>query len=99
MDGMVAVIERAAAALPESSDLQFRLAQAYEANGRRPEAITTYEKLLATKADFGPALNNLAYLYSAQPDKLERAYELAKRARAAMPEEPGFADNLGWIQY
>jgi tetratricopeptide (TPR) repeat protein len=61
------------------------------------EAADAYEKLLVINPKFGPALNNLAYLYSENLNQLDRAYELAQRARDLYPSDPSTADTLGWI--
>src|SRR5215813_486 len=45
------------------------------------------------------ALNNLAVLYSTQLRQLDRAYDLAQKAREAVPNEPSIADTLGWIMF
>jgi tetratricopeptide (TPR) repeat protein len=66
---------------------------------RFPEAAETYEKLLKINPKFAPALNNLAELYAEQLGKLDAAYDLAKKAREAAPNEPHMADTLGWILY
>jgi len=60
-------------------------------------ARTAYEKVLATEPRFVPALINLANLYGDDLGNLDRAYEMAERARAAAPEDPSAADALGWI--
>ena len=60
-------------------------------------ARDTYEKILAINPKFGVAMNNLAYLYSEHFDQLDKARELAQRARELMPNDPSAADTLGWI--
>ncbi len=60
-------------------------------------ARDAYEKLLVMDPKYSPALNNLAYLYSEYLDDLDRAYELAQRARDLLPDDPSTADTLGWI--
>src|SRR5262249_51491113 len=62
-------------------------------------ARENYEQLLAINKNFFPALNNLAVLYSEQFGKLDKAYELAKKAREISPTEPHTADTLGWIMF
>ena len=46
-----------------------------------------------------PALNNLAVLYSENLGQLDKAYDLAKKANEAAPNQPHFADTLGWIEF
>ena len=56
-----------------------------------------YEKLLAVDPQFSPALNSLAYLYAEHFHEVDKAYELANRARDLMPSDAPTADTLGWI--
>ncbi len=62
-------------------------------------AAASYEKMLVINPKCSPALNNLAYLYSEFLDQLDRAYDLAQRARELLPFDPSTADTLGWICY
>ena len=62
-------------------------------------ARDAYEKLLTVAPNFPLALNNLAVLYSEHLGQLDKAYDLAKRAREAAPNEPHLADTLGWILF
>lgn len=71
----------------------------YEQDKNDREAANAYEKLLAINPRFSAALNNLAYLYSEHMGQLDRAFEMAKRARELLPTEPNTADTLGWILY
>ena len=64
-----------------------------------PAARDAYQKLLSLNANFSPALNNLAYLYSERLGDLEKAYQLAEKARQLLPYDPATADTLGWILY
>ena len=58
-----------------------------------------YQKMLATEPTSPVALNNVAYIYSEHLNQLDRAYEMAQKARAVLPRDPGTADTLGWILY
>ena len=60
-------------------------------------ARDAYEKALAIDPNFVAALNNLAALNSEHLAKLDRAYDLASRARQLLPEEPHTADTFGSI--
>jgi tetratricopeptide (TPR) repeat protein len=62
-------------------------------------AAASYEKMLVVDPRCSPALNNLAYLYSEFLGQLDRAYDLAQRARELLPFDPSTADTLGWICY
>jgi len=61
-------------------------------------ARDAYEKLLTVAPNTPLALNNLAVLYSEHFGQLDKAYELAKKAKEAA-NEPHIADTLGWIMY
>ncbi len=66
---------------------------------RFDEARDAFEKLIAFQPDFAPALNNLAYLYSEHYGNLEKAAQMAERARKGRPDDPYVADTLGWILF
>ena len=61
-------------------------------------ARSTYERLLALNARFGPAANNLAYIYQ-QDGRIDEALDWAEIARTENPDNPDIADTLGWILY
>jgi tetratricopeptide (TPR) repeat protein len=63
------------------------------------QARMAYERALAINPDYAPALNNLAYLLGEHFDQVDRAYELASRARTLQPDDPSIADTLGWIHF
>ncbi len=62
-------------------------------------AAEAYESVLAKTPQSPGTLNNLAYLYSEKLNKLDQAYDLARKARQFAPDEPTIADTLGWILY
>jgi len=43
-------------------------------------------------------MNNLAMVYADAGEKLDRGLDLAVKANAASPDNPGFQDTLGWVQ-
>jgi len=61
-------------------------------------ARDAYEKLLAVAPNSAIALNNLAILYVEQFGQLDKAYDLAKKAKE-VANEPHIADTLGWILF
>ena len=71
----------------------------YDKSNHFPQAQEAYEKLLSLRPDFVPALNNLAYLYAERLNQLDKAYKLARKARALKPDDAATADTLGWILY
>jgi len=97
IDGMLSVMESAAQAAPESSDLQYRLAMAYESNERPADAMDAYEKSISLNSDLAVAKNNLAYLLADSGGDLDRALELAQQAKEQLPDDANSADTLGWV--
>ena len=63
------------------------------------KARDTYEKLLTINPNLSSALNNLSYLYSERFGRLDKAFDIARRARDLRPNDPATADTLGWILY
>ncbi len=62
-------------------------------------AKQAYEKVLGRYPDFVPAEKKLAVLYAQEPGNDKRAYELAMRAREALPDDPDVAKVLGMVVY
>ena len=62
-------------------------------------ARDAYEKLLSVAPNSPLALNNLAVIYSEHLGQLDKAYDLARKAKEAVPNEPHIADTLGWILF
>jgi tetratricopeptide (TPR) repeat protein len=55
--------------------------------------------LLAINGNNALALNNLAVIYSERLDQVDKALDLAKRARTNFPNSPNLADTLGWVMF
>ena len=95
----VTSLKEAAERDPKNIKALLTLALIHEQQKNYDEARTAYEKVLAVDPASAITLNNLAFLYSEQPAQLDRAYELAQKARDLLPGEPRTADTLGWILY
>ena len=76
-----------------------QLASIYEKDKNYTAARDAYEKLLAINGNNALALNNLAVIYSERLDQVDKALDLAKRARTNFPNNPNLADTLGWVMY
>jgi tetratricopeptide (TPR) repeat protein len=84
---------------PNDATALMTLALAYERMKDFPKARDTYERLLSIEPNFVPALNNLAYLYTEQLNDLNKAYDLARKARDLRSNDPSIGDTLGWVLY
>lgn len=91
LDGFVAQNKSAPALL--------QLASIHERASNYPAARDAYEKLIAINGNNVIALNNLAVIYSERLDQGDKALDLAKRARTLFPDNPNFADTLGWVMF
>jgi tetratricopeptide (TPR) repeat protein len=83
----------------KSVTAQLQIGAIHTALGQFQEAAADYRKVLASNPKSGPALNNLAYIDAEDLGKLDEAYEIAKRAREAAPEDGNVADTLGWVLF
>jgi tetratricopeptide (TPR) repeat protein len=84
---------------PNNSSALMTLALVYERMKDFPKARDAYEKLLSIKPDFARALNNLAYLYSERLNDLDKAYDLARKARDLQAQDASVGDTFGWVLY
>jgi tetratricopeptide (TPR) repeat protein len=82
---------------PNNASALLTLALLYERMENFPQARDAYEKVLSIDPNFVPALNNLAYLEAERLNDLDKAYELARRARDLQGDNPAIADTLGWV--
>ncbi len=99
VDEALGKLEALLAKSPENVPALMTSAMLYEKRKDFAKARDAYEKLLAASPDFAPALNNLAYLYASEFKELDKANELAKKARQLQPDDASVADTLGWVLY
>lgn len=98
--GRIAVLLEAGKAAPKSSDLALLLATAYEQEGKLPEAIATYERVLEANPKDVVAANNLAALLldpAPNAATAQRALDLAQPFTNS--RNPQYLDTLGWANY
>ncbi|MDH7502122.1 MAG: tetratricopeptide repeat protein, partial [Verrucomicrobiota bacterium] len=84
---------------PKDVTALLQVAAIHESSGDYRAAASWYEKVLAVSTNSPVAMNNLAYLYSERLGQLDKAQELAQRARDLRPNDPSVADTLGWILF
>ena len=80
---------------PKSIQAYMALGALYDTAGKEVEARTMYENALEVNPDFAPAANNLAWLLLQKNENPDKALELARRAKAQLPNDPNVADTLG----
>ena len=95
----VSQLQAELAKMPNDTTALMTLALVYERMKDFPKARDTYERLLSIEPNFVSALNNLAYLYTEQLNDLNKAYDLARKARDLRASDPSIGDTLGWVLY
>jgi tetratricopeptide (TPR) repeat protein len=70
-----------------------------EQQGKGKEAEQTYEKVLAAYPLFAPAARQLAILYARDGNNDTQAYDNAKKAAAAFPDDADLAKAVGLVEY
>ncbi len=71
----------------------------YDSEKKYEKAADHYRLALEIDPDYTPAANNLAYHLAAHTNDIEKALELARRAKEKFPEDPAIADTLGLVYY
>ena len=62
-------------------------------------ATEIYSAVLRRWADFAPAQKRLATIYAQDPSTVAAAYDLATKARKALPDDPQLSELLGRLSY
>jgi tetratricopeptide (TPR) repeat protein len=71
----------------------------YSQNHQIREAIETYTDILRRFPDLAPAQKRLAALYAQDQSTMTAAYDIATKARKALPDDPELAELLGRLSY
>ena len=98
-DEALGKLEQALKVNPKNLGAYMLIGMIHEQRGAIPEAQAAYETVLELNPRFGPAANNLAYLYSEHSGDREKALALAQTAKEVLPKDPRVSDTLGWILY
>ena len=77
---------------PGHGQMQYALGEIHLGLGRLDSAARQFEKTLALRADYAPAMNNLAWVLTQQ--RKPGAVDLARRALALEPNNPNYLDTL-----
>jgi Flp pilus assembly protein TadD len=71
----------------------------YKQQGQARQAIKVYTDILRRFPDLAPAQKHLAALYAQDQSTLAAAYDVASKARKALPDDPELAELLGRLSY
>lgn len=100
LEEAVGKLEEAREIDPENIAVLMTLAGIHESTGSKGQARECYEEILKKDQNFVQALNNLAVILGdSSAEDLERAQQLAIRARSFAPDNPSIIDTLGWILF
>ncbi len=97
----IEVLEPVARANLADNAIQFAMADLFNDSGRFPDAERTVRQVVAREPANASALNYLGYLLAdkGQPQQLDEAIVLVRRALDLEPENPSYLDSLGWAYY
>ena len=98
-DDALTGIEQALAEKPDDVRALVLSGMLLEEKGEYENALARYERILELEPRFAQAANNAAYIYAERLGEVDKAFELAKRARELAPKDGAIADTLGWIAY
>jgi len=99
LDRAVSQLQRAATLNAKNAALWTTLGSLQEREGKIADAERSYQNALKADANAAVAANNLAWLYCQNGGDLDKALELANRARQAAPRQANVSDTLAWIMY
>ncbi|HQH27529.1 MAG TPA: tetratricopeptide repeat protein, partial [Oligoflexia bacterium] len=85
---------------PKHVPTMMMLALTLERQEKHKEAADTYREILKLAPNFGPALNNLAWLLVDELNgNLDEALNFAESAKEQLPKEASVADTLAWVHF
>ena len=92
-------IQKELQASPEYLPALMAQAALDEQRGQIKPASEIYTSILRRSPDFAPAQKRLAKLYAQEPSTTAAAYDLATKARKALPDDGELAELLGRLSY
>jgi tetratricopeptide (TPR) repeat protein len=70
-----------------------------ENQGKIEDAKTNYSQALKIDANLALPANSMAYFFAEEGRELQTALQWAQTARRREPENPNYADTLGWVHH
>lgn len=99
-DEAVAEFRRMSERRPDDPTPYMLIGMVEDARKNYSASTEAYKRALTVNAESAFAANNLAWNYAEHgTGNLDEAVRLAQGVVQKFPEEPGFADTLGWVYY
>lgn len=99
VEGAEAEVQKVLQADPSYVPALMVLAKIQNHRGNSEEAAASYNKILQRFPDFAPAQKRLAVYYAKDPESLAKAYDLARKARETLPDDPELTQILAVISF
>ena len=84
---------------PANLRWRYLLSGIYTEMGDSPAAERELLHILDDHPEYGPANNDLGYLWAERGVNLARAESMIRKALEAEPENPAYLDSMGWVLY
>jgi tetratricopeptide (TPR) repeat protein len=95
----LAILDKAVAELPDSTDLIYDRAMVLEKLDRLDEAEKALRRLVEMKPDDAQALNALGYTLVDRTNRIDEGFRLIEKAHRLAPSDPFILDSMGWAMY
>jgi len=93
------VLNRGILQYPDSVDIRYAKASAYEDQGHIDAALRELKEILKSRPDDPAALNAYGYTLADHNRELGHAQALIELAYASAPKNAAILDSLGWVLY
>lgn len=93
------VLEHARTVNSKDINTIVQLALVYDALGKPEESDKLYEEALVIDPENHLILNNYGYSLAERNMQIDRAYEMARKAVEAQPDNASYLDTMGWVYY
>lgn len=85
--------------LKNDPGILIKLGLIYEKSGNLSDVEKVYTQLIESNKDLYIGYNQLAWFYTKNGIKLDKALELAEKANELLPGNSSILDTIGWIYY
>jgi tetratricopeptide (TPR) repeat protein len=95
----VRALEHARSINPKDLNAIVELALVYDGLKKYEESDSLYEQALRIDPNNHLVQNNYGYSLADRNAQISRAYEMAKKATEAQPDNQSYLDTMGWVYY